>query len=155
MAITEFHSNVCQAAVAALWGCRLLGSSQAFSLMLPICRTTKSNNIVANRQPTNLFFMCGRTNLGAKKEREKEKKTLAPACLHPLHGHRCNATKKDNGAQRWFRIIIKSIKPDRLQGVHEEIHSLLCYVCTRNPAAAQAAPVAAAAEGTGDVERNL
>ena len=86
MAITEFHSNVCQAAVAALWGCRLLGSSQAFSLMLPICRTTKSNNIVANRQPTNLFFMCGRTNLGAKKERDEreENSPRQPASIRSM-----------------------------------------------------------------------
>jgi hypothetical protein len=71
-------------------------------------------------------MLWGRPNLGAKKVREKRGEN-SPPHIHLISSMAKSIVIvqiKDNGAQRWFGII-RSIKPGRLQGMQEEIHSLL------------------------------
>ena len=83
-----------------------------------------------------IFSCCGADQIWGRKKRERKEEKTLPSYLHISTLSSMAKSKsivlvqiKDNGAQRWFGII-SSIKPGRLKGMQEEIHSLYEYVCT-------------------------
>ena len=82
----------------------------------------------------HFFHAVGPAKFGGEKSERKKRRKLSPHA-HPSLSSMAKSKSivlvqiKDNGAQRWFGII-SSIKPGRLKGMQEEIHSLYEYVCT-------------------------